>query len=128
MTTSDLLLDAERLDQLTAALTNAGYTEPLPRCISEAEAEVGLYITGYIVPALVQESWTRALALLKAYALAGAVAPDIKAAAETALAELRAIAEGKRPGYPRVPGDSPGTGAWGSETKFEQRTHLDPTE
>lgn len=126
MTTADLLLDGERLDQLTAALTNAGVTEPLPRCIAEAEAEVGLYITGYTIPQLVRDGWTRALALQRAYQILGQVPPDVKAGADGALAELKAVAEGKRPGYPRTEaGTNPATGAWGGESKFDQRTHSD---
>ena len=124
MTPQDLLLDSTKLAQLAAALANTGVTDPLERCLAEAEADVRLYTAGFVIPQETLDGWVRPIALAKAFALCNGLTADLKSAADAVLAELKAIAEGKRPNLPRAEADTTNAaaGAWGSGTQFKMRT------
>jgi len=120
-TVAQLLLTESKRTELTRALANTGQAQPLEACIAEAVADVARLTTGYIIDPTSQNSWTRILALFKAYSLAGNVPPDIQTQYNNAMNELNSIARGDRKNLPRVPdanNDSPSTGGWGSDCKI----------
>ena len=123
MTVDQLLLTATRSAQLTAALANTGIPDPLAACLAEAEADVARFTAGYTIEEDAVTSFVRPLALRKAYALCGPVPSDIEKEHQSALEELRAIAEGKRLNLPRADtGQQKPSGAWGSDTQIPMRT------
>lgn len=125
---ADLLLTDERLAQFTAALENVGIADPLVVVIQEAQAEVDRWTLGYLLDDASKAPWIRVLALHKAYLAAELGVPeDIQTAVDAAIAELTAIAAGKRPNLPLAPADPDApdqptaAGDWGSETKISTR-------
>jgi phage gp36-like protein len=114
-TQNDLLLTDARLAQLTAALANIAVTNPLQVAIDEAIATVARLTAGYVVAVGVLNSWTRSVALYKAWLIAGAVPEDIRKDYELVMKELQAIAAGDQANLP-LAGTVPvsATGSWGS--------------
>jgi hypothetical protein len=112
----DLKLTPERQAQLQAALASLHSADPLQDCLDQAYEEVRIYCTGYTIPETLQRRWISALALSFAFGrIEGGAPQDIKAAADAALTELRAISEGKRPNFPREAVSNPDQGSWGSQ-------------
>lgn len=122
MTPDQLLLTADKAAQLTAALANTGYDDPLQLCCTEAAADVDRLTAGYTLAQASLDGWTRAIALWKAYTLAETGVPDaLQKSYDAAMTELKDIAAGKRPNLPRTDdADTPAssTGHWGSRTKL----------
>jgi len=118
---SDLLLTADKLAQLTNALASLGQADPLQTCITEATADVARFTASYTLEAAATNGFIRALALYRAYALAGTgVPPEVQKNYDESKAELVAISEGKRK---NLPSTSTVTGNYGGETQLTMRTH-----
>lgn len=117
---SQLLLSEDKSTELTRALANTGIAAPLETCIAEAQADVTRLTTGYILDENSQNSFIRALALFKAYSLAGIVPPDVEKQYDLTLKELTEIAQGKRTNLarPESTEGSASTGNWGSAEKL----------
>ena len=120
MTPAQLLLTDERQTQLTAALANTGLDDPLAQCIAEAAADVARLTAGYVIADESLAGWTRALALWKAFTIAELGVPeDIEKAYDAAVAELRDIAQGRRPNLPHAEASpAADAGAWGSQRRI----------
>lgn len=129
--TNLLLLSSDRAAQLTAALATSGYATPLATLMDEAGAYVDLATTGFAIPTNVRNSWVRTIAIYNAYVVAETTVPtDLKDAYDGVKAEVDAIAQGKRPGYPHADDSNPDTvsperAAYGSTTRV--RFSGDPT-
>ncbi len=129
---SKLLLTAERLAQLTAALQPATIpgdpdatppvpdvtVDPIATVIAETEARIDGQIGGLAVDATVRDSLIRAFALHTAYALCGPVPKDIQGLYDDAKAELASLLESASPAEAST---VPRSGAWGSATKIGLR-------
>lgn len=120
----DLLLDAAKLAQLTKALANTGVADPLQSCVNEAIAEVDRATSGYVIADAAKFGWIRALALFKAYSLAGPVPADVQKQYDGAMKQLEAIAKGDVKNLPVEPSSSSsnaGSGKWGSKCRVKGR-------
>jgi hypothetical protein len=119
----DLLLTPAKMTQLTTALANLNVADPLQYLCDEAAADVARFTAGYVLDANSVRNFTRSLGLYRVYSLAGPVPMDVQKDYDSALLELQAIAEGKRPNLPRAEtGDNPPSGKWGSKPVIKMRT------
>lgn len=111
MTPSQLLLPPAKEAQLAALLASAGVVDGLQAVIDEAAQQVADYTLGYTFTSTRTDGWTRSLALQLGYTRAGVGVPEaIKVAADTALAELKEVRDGKFRGAMDAasPGRKPG--------------------
>lgn len=117
------MLSADKVAQLTKALATLEVADPLQYLCDEAAADVARLTTGYVLDDAAVRGFVRALALYKAYGYAGPVPKDVQANYDSAVKELEAIAEGKRPNLPKVTTSSQSTisGSWGSGRKVGGR-------
>jgi hypothetical protein len=123
-TVAKLLLTAERQAQLTAALANLTVGDPIAVCVTEAEAAVARFTTGYTLTAADTDQFCRILALYHIYSLTGVVPPDIAKNYSNAIEELRAIAAGERPNLPVADPTGAGTGTWGAQANIFTRSTI----
>lgn len=115
-TDDDLLLSADKVTQLTKALSNMNVADPLQYLCDEASADVARLTTGYVLDDNSVRGFIRALALYRIYGYAGPVPLDVQKAYDAASAELQAIASGRRPNLPRVnTGVNPPAGQSGTQ-------------
>jgi hypothetical protein len=115
---ADLHLSADKLAQLAKALGDASANNTgLQSICNGAAADVCRLTAGYVLDPASITNFGRALALFRAYGLAGPVPKDIESEYDNAMKELQSIAEGKRPNLPKVadPGQSTIAGGWGDE-------------
>lgn len=117
MTIHDLLLPDNELSQLTNALANTGFDNPLDQCLAEAEATVAFYTSAYEIGEAIRTKWVRRLAIWAAYRLAGPIPDNHQISYEAAMKELEAVRDGKfsAPAASVEPEAPAATGAWGSE-------------
>lgn len=119
----DLLLDAAKLAQLTKALANTGVADPVQSCVNEGIAEVERLTSGYVIADAAKYGWIRALALFKAYSLAGPVPEDVQKQYDGAIKQLEAIATGAVKNLPVAASESGSNagaaGKWGSGEKIK---------
>lgn len=123
MTSSDLLLTAERLAQFNAALGAGG----LDTLIDEAEKYIEARTSGYEIEQQVLDGFMRTIVLRKAHLVTeGAVPEDLKSDYDQVITDLDKIADGKWPLGRTAHGEvEPEVGAWGSQTRLAMRG--DPT-
>lgn len=128
-TVADLMLTDQVQGELEAALANVGLAQPLDQCIAEAQAIVADYIAGYVVSDDRQKDLVRAIALWKAFSIAGqGKAPEgYRAGYDEAMAWLKDARDGKFALVEDEEADDPAaSGAWGSQTRLAMPG--DPTE
>ena len=128
---SDLNLPADKLVQFATALGDTGGANAaLQGICNGAAADVARLTAGYLIDPASTTNWGRSLALYRAYSQAQfgeipkAIADDYK----TAMDELTAIAEGKRPNLPKVtdPNQATLAGGWGGNCPVPGRM-VNPT-
>jgi hypothetical protein len=116
MTETNLLseISQEELDAIAKELVNEGDPAPISSTITEQEARMATYISGYTLNANHELQLLRALVLHELYRRLGKIPEKRKQAYDAALSELRDIRDGKFPSLLSV--NSRAT--WGSEDKI----------
>ena len=122
-TEDQLLLSADKVAQLTKALSTTGVADPLQFLCDEAAADVARLTAGYVLDDASVRNFVRCLALFRAYSAAGPVPLDVQKNYDQANTELQAIARGMRPNLPKVAvaGPAPQAGSWGSGGRVHGR-------
>ncbi len=120
LTKTDLLLKEEELAQLTTALTNAGYEDPIGQAAAEAEELFTRYTSRYVIGSNDAKRLQRALIIGQLYALVGSVPQGHSDTMKAAIQELKDIRDGKFPMLEVAEGGKPNdfTGGFGSKPRI----------
>ncbi|KAB2673891.1 MAG: hypothetical protein DVB31_02930 [Verrucomicrobia bacterium] len=122
---SDLQISQEFLDEVRAALGNAGNEQPIKTVLDECAGVVADYTARYELESSRWRRLVRALALEALHALLNAVPDGIKVAADKARRELEDIRDGKFVTLKKADNPTiaiqPVRGDWGSDARIKPR-------